>query len=106
MVKNCQWRSLRIFVTRDLQFWHHACGKSITPFPAMQAAGITHYCLVSLMWMKIGSNTTWFAAQLIACLRDLARHFKTDLTDTVAFCLGIPENTVFSSQLILCQPAK
>jgi hypothetical protein len=24
------------FATRDLQFGHHACGKSITPFPAIQ----------------------------------------------------------------------
>jgi hypothetical protein len=31
-----------------------------------------------------------FSAQLTACLRDLARHFKTDPTETV---LGIPENT-------------
>jgi hypothetical protein len=32
--------------------------------------------------------------QLTACLRHLARHFKTDATETVAFCFGIPENTV------------
>jgi hypothetical protein len=29
-------------------------------------------------------------AQLAACLRDLARHFKTEPTETVAFCFGIP----------------
>jgi hypothetical protein len=28
---------------------------------------------------------------LTACLRDLARHFKTDPTEIVAFCFGIPE---------------
>jgi hypothetical protein len=26
----------RGFATRDLQFGHHACGQSITPFPAIQ----------------------------------------------------------------------
>jgi hypothetical protein len=30
-----------------------------------------------------------------------ARHFKKEPTETVAFCFGIPENTVFSSQLIM-----
>jgi hypothetical protein len=29
--------------------------------------------------------------------RDLARHFKTEPTETVAFCFGISENTVSSS---------
>jgi hypothetical protein len=36
------------------------------------------------------------SAQLTSCLRDLARYFKTELTKTVAFCFGIPENTVSS----------
>jgi hypothetical protein len=35
------------------------------------------------------------------CLRDLARQFKTETTETVAFCFGIPENAESSSQLIL-----
>jgi hypothetical protein len=26
----------KLQITRDLQFGHHACGKSITPFPAIQ----------------------------------------------------------------------
>jgi hypothetical protein len=39
------------FATHDLQFGHHACVKTITSYME-----ITHYCLVSLMWMKIGSN--------------------------------------------------
>jgi hypothetical protein len=42
----------------------------------------------------IGSSSTTFSAQLTACLRDLPRHFKTDPTETVAFCFGIPEKTL------------
>jgi hypothetical protein len=39
------------------------------------------------------------------CLHDLARHFKTEPTETVAFCFGIPARKYpvhLPSQLILC----
>jgi hypothetical protein len=45
----------------------------------------------------LGRSSTAFSAQLTACLRDLARHFKTDPTETVALSFGISENTVFSN---------
>jgi hypothetical protein len=35
-------------------------------------------------------------AQFTTCLRDLARHFKTEHSETLVFCFGIHENTVFS----------
>jgi hypothetical protein len=37
----------------------------------------------------IGRSSTTFSAQLTACLRDLARHFKTDPTETERSVLGI-----------------
>jgi hypothetical protein len=36
-------------------------------------------------------SSTTFSAQLTACLRDQARHFKTDPTGTVALCVGYPK---------------
>jgi hypothetical protein len=54
--------------------------------------------------LHLGCSSTTSSAKLTACLRDLARHFKTEPTKTVAFCFGIPENNVSSrSQLILSQ---
>jgi hypothetical protein len=47
----------------------------------------------SFVWC---SSIQQFSVQLTACLRDLVRHFKTEPTETVAFCFGIPENTVMS----------
>jgi hypothetical protein len=41
--------------------------------------------LSSLVWC----SSTTFSAQLTACLSDVARHFKTDTTETVAFYFGI-----------------
>jgi hypothetical protein len=41
-------------------------------------------------------------AQLTACLRDLAHHFKPEPTETVALCFGIPENTVSSNRYWYC----
>jgi hypothetical protein len=49
----------------------------------------------------IGCSSTKSSSQLTACLGDLARHFKTDPTETVSFCFGIPENTASSRRLIL-----
>jgi hypothetical protein len=51
----------------------------------------------------IGCSSTTFH---LNGLRKLVRHFKTEPTETVAFCFGIPEDTVSSSPFILCQLAR
>jgi hypothetical protein len=45
--------------------------------------------------LLIWCSSTTFSGQLTACLRDLARYFKTDPTETVARapCFGLLENT-------------
>jgi hypothetical protein len=49
-----------------------------------------------------------FNDHLTSCLRDLARHFKTEPTDWYSSFLfwDIPVDTVSSSQLILCLLAR
>jgi hypothetical protein len=43
----------------------------------------------------LGYSSATFSAQLTACFRYLARHFKTDPTETVVICFGYPpKNTI------------
>jgi hypothetical protein len=49
------------------------------------------YNLLKAEVLIVGRSSTTFSAQLTACLRDLARHFKTDPTETVALCFGYPK---------------
>jgi hypothetical protein len=42
---------------------------------------------------------TSFSAQLTPCLRNLARNFKTEPTETEAFCFGIPSQLILFARL-------
>jgi hypothetical protein len=63
----------------------------------------TFWCLVSrsriklslFLFGRLGCSSTTFSAQLTACHRDLARHFKTDPNETVAIWFGYPKKTLF-----------
>jgi hypothetical protein len=62
---------------------------------------MVHFCFhFENSSIVIGCSSTTFTAQLTTCLRDMARHFKTDHTETVAFCFG------YQVLLILCQLAR
>jgi hypothetical protein len=49
---------------------------------------------------KVCSTYSLYSGRQIvdrACLHELAHHFKTDHTETVALCFGIPTRNRFSS---------